>query len=227
MSSVIKTYLVGGAVRDHLLNIQSNDLDYVILGFDNYSDFRNYVISLGVDIKVDTPEYGVIRGVHPRLGGIDFAMPRKDENHDGRHADVVFVNTIEEDLARRDFTMNAMAIEVDHNLELTDILIDPFNGREDISNRLLRFVGKPIDRIKEDELRVLRALRFSLTKNLSYEHETFNAITNYCISNKVSNERIMSELNKMFACGNTSTIEILIEMKQLYLLDRIKFKITT
>jgi hypothetical protein len=53
LSSTIKTYLVGGAVRDHLLNIQSNDLDYVILGFNNYSDFRNYVISLDIDIKVD------------------------------------------------------------------------------------------------------------------------------------------------------------------------------
>jgi tRNA nucleotidyltransferase (CCA-adding enzyme) len=227
--SEIKLYLVGGAVRDQVLGIKSKDLDYVVTGLSSFEELKDFVTNtLKCEIKVETQKYGVVRCVHPTKGGLDFALPRVDFNQDGRQSDVKFVETIQEDLSRRDFTINAMACEVDNNLVIiAGSLIDPFEGYKDIKNKLVRFVGNPNLRIDEDNLRVLRALRFSLTKGFDLDQETANTISNVVINDKVSGERIMDELNKMFAVSNTGTFEILSKYNQIYLLNKVKIKATT
>ena len=224
----VKIYLVGGAVRDRIIGVESKDLDYVIIGL-NYNGMKKYIVDiLHMRIVVETPNYGVIRAIHPKLGCVDFALPRIDVSPDGRQSEVKFVKTIEEDLARRDFTMNAIALLVDPiTLEETTEYIDPFDGKADISNKLIRFVGDPVLRIQEDELRVLRALRFSITKSFRLDPSTIDAIFKYKISNKVSNERIFEELNKMFAVSNSESMYMLYMLTQTYLLDRVKLKATT
>jgi tRNA nucleotidyltransferase (CCA-adding enzyme) len=224
----IKIYLVGGAVRDRLLNIESNDLDYVITGLKDFDELKKLVSGmLNCRIVVETPNYGVIRAIHPRLGGVDFALPRLDFEENGRQSKVKFVQTIEEDLARRDFTMNAIAIEVNHNLDIKDIMIDPFDGQRDIKNKVIRFVGDPISRVNEDELRVLRAFRFAITKNFAIDDSYTKNICSFTISSIVSNERIFAEINKMLTVSNSKTVEMLIKYNHLYLLDRIKLKAST
>lgn len=219
-------YLVGGAVRDHLLNTKTKDLDYIIETTD-YSLARDCINSLGCKIVQERPEYGVFRAVHPTRGGIDFALPRVDFNHNGRHSQTAITSSIVEDLARRDFTMNAIALPVDNDLSITGELIDPFNGQQDIQDRLIRFVGSPQERIEEDNLRVLRALRFSITKGFTLEGETLEAITETVINDLVSPERIFEELNKMFLVDNVKTIQLLTETNQLYILNRIKLTAST
>ena len=223
----MKKYLVGGAVRDHYLGMQSKDLDYLVMA-DSYEEMREEVIRLGCVIKVDTPEYGVIRAVHPVKGGLDFALPREDFNHDGRHAETRFVNSVVEDLARRDFTMNAIAIEVDDDLNLTDNVIDPFSGRQHIRKQTICFVRDAKERIIEDELRILRAIRFSVTKEMEMSKSTKEAIMESFLSNKVSNERIMDELNKILRHSDLEQLFLVLQKyNKTYLLKRIKAKITT
>jgi len=221
-----KIYLVGGAVRDQIMGKKPKDLDYLVETSD-YDVAKKLIASLNCTIVQEREVYKVFRCVHPELGGIDFSMPRMDMNCDGRHADTVSVESVEEDLARRDFTMNAMALEVNMDLTKTTNLIDPFEGKKDIQNKIIKFVGDPKERIFADNLRILRALRFAITLNFEFETETKKAIQNSYVEEFVSSERIFSELNKMFEISNLKTINLLNEMNQLYLLDRIKIKTST
>ncbi len=112
---------------------------------------------------------------------------------DGRHPDSVkFLASIEEDLARRDFTMNAMACDASGNL------VDCFGGREDIRAKIIRAVGEPEKRFQEDALRIMRALRFAAVLGFAIERKTENAIfQNKHLLQGVSAERIFTELNKL------------------------------
>jgi tRNA nucleotidyltransferase (CCA-adding enzyme) len=123
---------------------------------------------------------------------------------DGRHPDSVeFLNSIEEDLARRDFTMNAIAYD-----PLRDIVCDPFNGVWDIGVKLIRAVGDPQERFKEDGLRVLRALRFMSTLEFTIELYTLDWIScpdSLASLAKVSVERVQDELFKIMRSPNPSS----------------------
>ena len=97
---------------------------------------------------------------------------RRDVETDGRHAVVVFADTLEEDLSRRDFTINAVAWH-----PLREVLADPFGGVADMERRVLRTVGEPAERFREDYLRILRALRFAGIFALDIESRTWEALT--------------------------------------------------
>jgi tRNA nucleotidyltransferase/poly(A) polymerase len=136
----------------------------------------------------------------------DFVLARKEgEYTDGRRPDVVEPGTLFDDLARRDFTMNAIAkVETD---SAGDHYIDPFNGIADIEAGIIRCVGDPMDRFTEDALRAVRALRFSVTKHMTIDADVTAAMNNDsvldAIQNNISDERIDIELKKMFAGGTT------------------------
>ena len=145
-----ETWAVGGAVRDVLLGRPAGDWDLTTHArpTDVRRIFRR-TIPIGV-------EHGTV-GVLARDGTMyEVTTFRKDVQTDGRHAVVEFASTLDEDLARRDFTINAIAWH-----PLREELRDPFGGAVDLGHGVLRTVGAPEERFREDYLRVLRALRFA------------------------------------------------------------------
>lgn len=194
-----KTYLVGGALRDELLNRKSKDLDFVVMAF-SFEELTKAIEEDGGEIFVSKPEFGTIRAKHPRFGVADFALPRIDGKYtDGRRPDsVVFVDDIVSDLSRRDSTMNAMARDMD-----TGEIIDPFNGRRDINSRIVCAVGDAEKRIEEDKLRAFRYVRQAFQLNFNIGPKIKDAINNLTTDDfiGVSTERVLEEARKMFSCS--------------------------
>lgn len=181
-----ETWAVGGAVRDHLLAVPSEDWDLATRArpADVQRLFRR-TVPVGVD-------HGTV-GVLARGGTLyEVTTFRRDVEPLGRRAVVEFADTLDEDLARRDFTINAVALH-----PLRGVVHDPFDGRGDLARRVLRTVGRPEDRFREDYLRILRALRFAGTLGLRIEEETWRALT-AAVPNMglLSPERIREEMEK-------------------------------
>lgn len=209
----MRMYMVGGAVRDEIIGIKSKDIDYtVVLDEDETPNdpFRymcNRLADSGFKIFLESPEYLTVRAKFPtghKNAGTtaDFVLARKDGDYtDGRRPNFVEPGTLMDDLARRDFTMNAIAKDEDGSY------IDPFDGITDIYRGVIRAVGDPRERFEEDALRIVRAFRFSVTKNFRIERETVLAIWKLrdTIAN-VSAERVREELVKMFNHDPLETI---------------------
>jgi tRNA nucleotidyltransferase/poly(A) polymerase len=203
----MKIYLVGGAVRDRFLGLPAKDKDYAIEAF-SYEEMKNEFLSSGGKIYLERPEFFTIRGNLPETGPADFTLCRKDGFYsDGRRPDSVSVGNIFDDLSRRDMTINAIAINID-----TNEVIDPFKGIEDIQSKTLRAVGDPIKRISEDYLRILRFLRFSITKGFNIHSTVHNVLIQdkYIAGLKnISTQRIRDELFLMFSHNTLKTIDLL------------------
>jgi len=202
----IQTYEVGGCVRDALCGILCNDVDLLLVGAESFHDGIAHAVKLGLVPINGTfkPEFATFKASVPkghelrkRCKSVDFVLARKDGFHsDGRRPDSTKPGTLEDDLRRRDFTVNALA----RNLETGEI-VDLFGGRKDLEDKILRFVGTPETRIREDGLRVLRALRFAVTKGLTFHEDTAAALETshaFAMLRKVSVERIREETEKMF-----------------------------
>lgn len=198
----VKYYLVGGAVRDEILGKKSKDLDYSCEA-PSYEAMKQDILARGGTIFVESPQYLTIRA---KMKGeaADFVLCRKDGSYyDGRRPDTVEVGTLYDDLARRDFTMNAIA--KDENGEL----VDPFNGLQDIKDRTIRCVGKASDRLSEDALRMLRAIRFSITKSFAIDESIVRFIdSRHMLIVNVSEDRIRDELTKCFAHNTLETMRL-------------------
>jgi len=199
-------YLVGGAVRDSLLGIQSKDLDYSVEA-QSFDHMREAILERGGKIYLETPQHFTIRGKVPGLGDSDFVLCRKDGAYsDGRRPDSVEQGTLMDDLARRDFTVNAMARAEDGSL------IDPFCGELHLKTKLLFCVGDTDKRMSEDALRMMRAIRFAITKGFSFSGALSRFLrdeSNAKLLDNVSIERIREELKKCFDCNTRMTIEML------------------
>lgn len=215
MSKDFKVYLVGGAIRDKLLGLPVKDRDYCVIA-PSYEDMREFLINeMNIHIHVEKPEYLTIRGKSQELGDVDFVLGRKDGNYsDARRPDSVSVaSCIEEDLARRDATINAMAMELG-----SDKIIDPFNGIHHIEERLIVAVGNPRDRIKEDCLRILRYFRLSITKDFAIQFELADCMDDIeLVANlkKISKERIRDELLRAFQASSYFSMLLLETMPNL------------
>ena len=202
-----KTYLVGGAVRDELLGRPCKDNDYVVLA-PSFEAMRDMLLGLGCKIFVEKPQFLTIRAHHPTLGPVDFAVARKDGIYsDGRRPDSTSIaTTLDEDLARRDFTCNAIAKDIE-----TGELFDPFGGIKAARDLSLICVGSPDHRFSEDRLRVFRAVRFVVQKNFRMDCEIASAIgrMNPAQFDAVATERIREEMMKMFVVNAPRAIRIL------------------
>jgi tRNA nucleotidyltransferase (CCA-adding enzyme) len=182
-----ETWAVGGAVRDVLMGRPSGDWDLATHA--TPKEVRR-LFKRTVPIGV---EHGTI-GVLARDGTMyEVTTFRRDVETDGRHAIVSFAETIQEDLARRDFTVNAIAWH-----PLREELLDPFDGVGDLDRSVLRTVGEPAERFREDYLRILRALRFAGLFTLEIEEPTWEALCSLVGHLKtLSAERIREELLKI------------------------------
>ena len=192
-------YLVGGCVRDLLRGAEPDDYDMT-------SDARpEEVMALfGADAHPTGLMHGTVTLVRGGLA-VEHTTERCDGAYrDSRHPEsVTFTKNIEEDLARRDFTVNAIALSPE------GALVDPFGGREDLSAGVLRCVGAPERRFAEDALRILRLLRFASVLGFSVEEDTARAARERKDGLRaIAHERVYAELNKLL-CGKHAAAVLL------------------
>ena len=189
-----EAFAVGGSIRDSLLKHEIFDWD-LTTNAKPEDIISIFPCTIPIGIK-----HGTIC-VRVNKKSFEVTTYRIDGTYsDSRHPDeVIFTKSIYEDLSRRDFTINAMAYNFESGL------IDPFNGTEDLKNKIIRSVGLPEKRFSEDALRMLRAIRFSCKLNFSIEEATFNAIKVKSSSiNDISVERLRDELNKILVSDKPS-----------------------
>jgi tRNA nucleotidyltransferase (CCA-adding enzyme) len=180
-----RIHLVGGCVRDVILRVQPHDFDLVT------DATPDQIIVLFKDKKVDTYGKSFLVIV---VDGFEITTYRKDFKNTGKSSEcnVERVDTLDEDLARRDFTCNAMAYD-----PIGEKIVDPHKGYRDLSYGLIRFVGNPEDRIKEDYLRILRACRFVSKIDGQLEPSTLRALEyNSHLIEYIPKERINLEIKK-------------------------------
>ncbi len=190
-----KAFLVGGCVRDLLLGIPVEEWDITTSATpQEVTDLFSRVIPTGID-------YGTVT-VLLEDGQYEVTTFRSDEKYiDGRHpSNVVFTDDIHKDLSRRDFTINAFALEPE-----TGEFIDDFNGQLDLKKKQIRTVGNPVERFSEDGLRPIRACRFAAKLEFEIEKETFAAISMTLeITRKVAPERVHDEIVKILSARRPS-----------------------
>lgn len=202
----VQMYLVGGYVRDKILGVKSKDMDYSVVAH-SYRAMRDEIVRRGGDIFLEKPEYLTIRARVPEIGAADFVLCRKDGAYlDGRRPEDVEPGTLADDLARRDFTMNAIAMMEDGRY------IDPHNGLDHIDKRLIVCVGLARDRFAEDHLRMLRAIRFSITKNMGLSNPIVECLLDKQMVAKIGDvavERVREEMLKCFRADTLRTLMML------------------
>lgn len=204
-------FLVGGAVRDRFLNKDPGDYDFAT--DIEYSELKR--IFADYSPKETGAHFGILM-IKVNGKSYEIAKFRKETGvFNSRYPkEIKFVKTIEEDLARRDFTINSLAYS-----KKTGI-IDLYGGRQDIRRKVIRFVGKPKLRIEEDALRILRAFRFISKLGFNLDKKTAEAIyKKRKFLTKISKERIFDELSKILM-GNYAK-KAFIEMKKLRVLEMI------
>lgn len=196
-------------MRDMLLGIEPKDFDIVTSAKpDEIEGLLEHTIPIG-------KEFGVILAVVNKHH-FEIATFRSDSGYsDGRRPDAVEFTNAEEDAKRRDFTINAMFYD-----PAEDKILDYVGGQKDMEDKLIRFIGDPEERIKEDHLRILRAVRFKNSYDMQYHPDTYKAIHKHVkLIKKTSKERIADELNKMIMGDNAGrAFEELFEIGALDLL---------
>lgn len=219
--SLFKFYEVGGKVRDEILGLQSKDVDYVAVPSDTLLEkyksahemfviLETFLTNEKFEIFLSTPDCFTVRAKFPKdhkyQGVADFVMARKEIGYvEGTRTPIVVPGTLKDDLERRDFTVNAMA--KDDNGEIIDL----FDGMKDLEKMVLSTPLPTKQTFDDDPLRVLRAIRFAITKGFSLKHLDYY-INNYNYETKmkvVSSERIREELLKCFKHDTMLTLDML------------------
>lgn len=221
----MKLFLVGGAVRDHLLGLPCDDMDYSMVMDQEYEleytpeqafeHAQHLLTAEGYEIFQTTPEFYTIRAKFPKnhrhSGVADFVLARKEIRYiPGTRTPIVKIGTIEDDLERRDFTVNAIAKDLE-----TGKLIDPYGGIRDLKDMVLRCPVSTEASFNDDPLRIIRAFRFSVTKGFKLSVAMVGAVSDFNaeLYDVVSIERTREELLKMFKYSTKETLQILYTMK--------------
>ena len=203
-------FVVGGSIRDALLNREITDIDFATsLEPKTITEILNKENIKFIDVGID---HGTVTAIINERK-FEITTFRNDIFTDGRHAQVSFSNSLEEDALRRDFTINAMYLDKGGNL------IDPTDGKKDLENSVVRFIGNPDERIKEDYLRMLRYFRFlALFGDISPDAEVMKTITaNLDKLSVVSKERQWNELKSILSL--TAPNYAISAMSEIGLLD--------
>ncbi|HPW27091.1 MAG TPA: HD domain-containing protein [Tenuifilaceae bacterium] len=204
----VRVYVIGGYVRDIFLNRTSKDIDIVVVG--SGIDFAQRVARLmpgarmayfknfgTAQLKVDDLE-------------VEFVGARKESYRLDSRKPIVEDGTLDDDLQRRDFTINTLALSL--NKDTFGQLVDPFNGLKDIKNRIIRTPLDPLTTFSDDPLRIMRAIRFATQLNFSIEPETLNAMLSMHERLEiVSMERKVDEVNKLMKAQRPSVGFLLME----------------
>lgn len=187
-----EAFVVGGCVRDSLMGKQPTDWDITT------SALPEQTVAVFADYRtIDTGiQHGTVTVILENTP-LEITTYRVDGSYsDGRHPDTVaFTRSLQEDLRRRDFTVNAMAYHPERGL------VDPFGGQSDLADGIIRCVGAPSERFSEDALRILRAVRFSSVLGFTIDLDTADALRRLSSTlSRVSVERIATEFKKLL-CG--------------------------
>lgn len=221
-------YEVGGRIRDEILGLQSKDVDYVAVPRESlieefpeapelFEVLETYLKREGYEIFLSTPSCYTVRARFPQghvhQGVADFVMARKEVGYvPGTRKPIIKPGTLYDDLERRDFTLNALARGENGSI------VDFFGGFKDLEDRVLRTPLDTLTTFNDDPLRILRALRFSITKGFSIPEEMWWCIHEYDYTEKmgvVSSERIREELYKCFKFDSLKTLLLLNEFPAL------------
>jgi tRNA nucleotidyltransferase/poly(A) polymerase len=201
MAQEMRLFQVGGCVRDELLGLSAKDIDFAVEAA-SFEVMKEEMSRRGFIVFQARPEFLTLRAKFP--GGklvADFVLCRTESGFtDSRHPDRVERASIRADLERRDFTVNAIAKCVE-----SGEIIDPHGGQEDLRNKRLRAVGCAKTRLREDALRCLRALRFSVTIGLEIDPDLWEAFTIPdlpLLLESVSVDRKREELGKAFSADS-------------------------
>ena len=188
------SYLVGGCLRDLLMKRAPKDWDIA-------TDAKPEEIQKIFPDSIYENRFGTVgvktRSEDPTIAVVEVTTFRKDGKYsDARHPDkVTFAKTIEEDLGRRDFTVNALALSLAEGMAA---IIDPFGGLQDLKDKVICAVGEPTKRFEEDALRLMRAVRFSAQLDFEIEKDTTAAIKNKAeLLSRIAEERIRDEFSKI------------------------------
>jgi tRNA nucleotidyltransferase/poly(A) polymerase len=219
--SLFTFYEVGGKVRDEILGLQSKDVDYVAVPNESLLEryktahemfviLETFLTNEKFEIFLSTPDCFTVRAKFPKdhkyQGVADFVMARKEIGYvEGTRTPIVVPGTLYDDLERRDFTVNAMA--KDENGKIIDL----FDGMNDLKRMVLITPLPPKQTFNDDPLRILRAVRFAITKGFSLKFLDY-FINNYDYENKmsvVSTDRIREELYKCFKHDTMGTLDML------------------
>jgi tRNA nucleotidyltransferase/poly(A) polymerase len=217
-------FKVGGCVRDKLLGVESKDIDFTFVLDDldqtveeGFRSMTNWLTREEFSIFLSTPDCFTIRAKFPKghkNEGLvaDFVMARKEIGYiDGTRQPILVLGTLEDDLIRRDFTLNAMAEDDEGNI------IDLFGGREDLEKKILRTPLPADQTMMDDPLRFLRALRFAVTKGFLINYDIVSAMTQPEILEKlekvVSAERIREEVFKMMKHDTVASLDLFREVE--------------
>jgi tRNA nucleotidyltransferase/poly(A) polymerase len=214
-----KIFEVGGCVRDEILNVKTDDIDFTFVLDDlsgtvesGWDSMVSHLDSEGFKIFLKTEDCFTVRAMFPRghqHEGLvaDFVMARKEVGViEGTRKPILELGTLEDDLTRRDFTVNSLAKSLDGEV------IDLFDGVKDLKRGVLRTPLDPVITLLDDPLRLLRALRFSITKNFKIDDDLWSAMFTPGLLDKleavVSTERIQNEVKKMMKHNTVESLRL-------------------
>ena len=213
---IVTARFVGGCVRKHLSDDEIDDIDIAtILSSDDIKEKFNNTNFKIIDTGI---KHGTITLITKKLK-LELTTLRTDLETDGRHAKVEYVDDWYLDSERRDFTINAIYLDINGNI------FDPQNGKNDLKNKIVKFIGDPQKRIEEDYLRIIRFIRFKIMYDLKFESTTLKAIKlNLNGVNKISKERILVELFKILDLKNFMFLNKSEDLKEIFTLIFPEFK---
>ena len=219
-------YEVGGCVRDEIIGVHTNDIDFTFV-LDNtdqtvdegWVQMLSHLKTEGFKIFLETKDCFTVRAKFPK-GHVneglvaDFVMARKEVGYIlGTRKPILELGTLEDDLRRRDFTLNALAKDLDGTI------VDLFEGRKHLEEGILVTPLNPIKTFFDDPLRMIRALRFSITKGFEIDTEVWDAMFEpgliEHLKNVVSKERIQGEVSKMMKHDTVSTLRLLAKIDKI------------
>lgn len=206
-------YLVGGTVRDFLLKLPLTDLDVTTDA--TPSDIKKFFTG---DASYNFEKFGAVT-IHFENQRFDLTTLRKEKGYfDSRHpTKITFVKETKKDYKRRDFTINGMYLDERFNL------IDYCNGKNDLDKKIIKTIGNPYKRLKEDPLRIIRAIRFALAFSFAIDEKLKKAIhKRKCLLDKLNKDKIKQDLLKIKNCDENIKISLFNEFGILYLLDMVK-----
>jgi len=204
----VKVYVVGGFIRDYILDYEHKDLDFLVVG-DGIEFANKYAESLGVEDVIIFKTYGT---AHFKYDGFEFEFvgARKESYDEASRNPAVETGTFDDDIKRRDFTINSIAASI--NSESFGEVIDMFNGLKDIDAKIIRTPLDPFVTFNDDPLRILRAIRFAAKLDFKIEEKTFEALGKVADRLKIiTQERITDEFVKIMSVEKPS-----VGLKYLY-----------